>query len=440
MSQTERRVSFTDMPRVPTQGSMVKPTVPTSPALRPAVPYSGTASRVSQQTAEQSTTQSIMQAVESASGIQTDVEERQRVVIPSMVTVGGETHTPVQSPIITPSISQAPQISVSSSPVSSQPIQPVRISYNREAGSMVVTPRFSNLVLSDDVSKGIVDFLVEVEIKKKGYTILSKVFVKDSDGDIESLFIKAYDALGHVVFIDLDKAGSVKCELEIDQILIPSREEFGFDITSMLGGVLEETIRYSSGVAMICNAGICTLTHDIRTLGQYKSSAYLHSSNTSICEANLQRREFYPIVKLSDIISDNETVVRNTDAAVKKMENIAYERFVSSSNEMIGELWTLQETVSKVATNIEQTLRGISETIGALESYATGQASSPVSDEKQVIYNLKLRHELFSLLTGAANKTLGNREAIVQLNRDLNILNEFTETSKERAKYFQELP
>jgi hypothetical protein len=155
-------------------------------------------------------------------------------------------------------------------------------------------------------------------LDKKGYTILRGISIGNDEGSTISYVVATI--LGNIVYIDLDtKYTNLQPrskDLAIKRVIQNSQDEVEDEITASKCATLG-----SCGTVYECNDGFCTLQRDVATMGIQKSHFSVVSKRTS---QNVQDLDdtypAYPMVKLSEILTDNFEVIKIIERETNRLD------------------------------------------------------------------------------------------------------------------------
>lgn len=178
--------------------------------------------------------------------------------------------------------------------------------------------------VNDDMSSSPIPDLVESysldeELAKSGYTPLSKMVIVSPSGEGNVRFIKAQNQLGEPLYIAIDVDDAYISQSNSDTHLRESRVPMNIAQPDKEMAFSKAGLSVA-GVALECKNGLCTILHDEQMQAPREQNFVLiHSRQV---KETLVVASF-PIVRVSEIRSNPQTVQKNVDCALRKMRNAA---------------------------------------------------------------------------------------------------------------------
>lgn len=241
-------------------------------------------------------------------------------------------------------------------------------------------------------------FSVEKELEKSGYTPLTAIGVKNpvsAEADIK--YVKAENNIGEQIYVVVDIPGAHSNELYSEPLFRESRSAFNIP-TEEKELALSKAGFGVAGVAIECEAGLCTLAHEPSK--HTPTEKYFMFTASRKQEETLTIASF-PLVKLSDIKRNPVNCMENVDMSLRQMRNAAL-------NKCLCEVGDVQCKVKKACHLFDETLEcqkkavfGFEDSMKKLENAYCECKKCACPDAKRlddIIYNINKRNALFPCL------------------------------------------
>jgi hypothetical protein len=236
------------------------------------------------------------------------------------------------------------------------------------------------------------------ELTRAGYTPVSKMVVVSPQGEPQVKFIKAQSKFGQPLYIAVDVNDSYVAHSTHDPKFRLSHHPIA-TISSQ-----EKELAYSkaglqvSGVAFECKHGLCTVMHDEQFQEPHEQNFVL--MHTKKVEETLVLASF-PIVKMSEVRCNPQTICKHADQCLRKMRNAALHK-------CLCDIKITQEKFDKFCCLFKETLaakdkviREFDRTINLLEDNYAKCCQCPEKYEckiKEIAYNIEKRNAKFPAL------------------------------------------
>lgn len=270
---------------------------------------------------------------------------------------------------------------------------------------------------------------VENILSEHGYTVASKINVRSPGNPTVARYLEANNMMGHRVFIDIDTDGFVAVS-PTDLTLYEGKLATVIP-TSTKHGMLKCVGNGVCGVAFVCEDGICALQQE--GPGAPTETTFLYREQTNDRIARLGDRAIaYPIVRLSEIIENNELVTEIISEATNRIRQNAMDSCRENFRKMQDAIDELYDAFNEFTEVQQQAFTDLSTSITQLEDMNYDYINSPPSDEnsqeryKQLMYNLKKRHEMESELIYVCSSVSKKREKIMKWTQHLRNASEET--------------
>lgn len=289
----------------------------------------------------------------------------------------------------------------------------------------------------DDYKEIITTSSIENELINDGYTPISKIVVKTSDGDKRTQYIKAINKLGQYVFINVDGTGYTSSKTT-DLVLFESKNASIVPYSLKMGG-------YSSagkdvyGVAFECGTeAICVVTR-----GQHDLTP--HEMTYTYVETSLPVLAFkdgimsYPVIRLSEIRANPKMVLQNTDIVTSRLRESIYESELKDLEGMQHAIDALSDAFAKFNKKREEASMKIKKSLAECYEMNKTYTDSIETDDDKTSYRI-LRSNLAQRNNGAADllryiKKVADKKN--EINRIVIEINEITESCDKEFKNYE---
>lgn len=229
-----------------------------------------------------------------------------------------------------------------------------------------------------------------------GFQVCSRILVSSDSTSTKSHFeapyIEAINPLGQRIFIFLDNPEPVSPE-PTDSIMIRSPSN-NLIPHSVKIGAFDGIGLDVSGVALVCQNSICTLLRDDN--GPVENN-FTPIDKKDVPISDSENPIAYPIVRLSEILTQPDLVTFLTDRATRRLRNVTYENCkheLESTRETLSQLVNAFNQFNQLQANITLKLHS---TIKMLEDFTRQywnlSPNIPPDKYDKVISNLRKRHE-----------------------------------------------
>ena len=187
---------------------------------------------------------------------------------------------------------------------------------------------------------------VEEKLQDKDYIILEKIITKDSNNDKKAEYLKVANQKGQILFVKNDiKDGIIGIDSN-DLTMIKSSQASVIPASSKTGA--SEAVKgIADGAALECSDGLCFLSTDNNDFG-LRETVFLYSEEEAPKAGVLGKEPMaYPIVSLSEIIVNNNQVLKNVDQATARL--------------MVKPAIICQESLNKMGDSIKALVKSYNE-------------------------------------------------------------------------------
>lgn len=258
---------------------------------------------------------------------------------------------------------------------------------------------------------------VENKLFKSNYNIINKATLGEHNN-----YILAHNKDGIKVYILLDQSGFVMgrdhdVEYQRGESFLPS---------SVKNGILNGTQNMTAGAALVCDNGICTLLYD------NDSSVIEENFNNSQIEEE-QYPLAYPIVRLSEIVSNPRAVDLSVSCANRNMINNSYSILNQELQDLVDDAKTLSNCAFHTKNLINKKTYELETSINQIMKVHNHFINNaPASDkERQYVEEveeaLKIRHDQIHTLMTIIQKVANEKKNIKRIIQNISQYAEFCE-------------
>jgi hypothetical protein len=253
------------------------------------------------------------------------------------------------------------------------------------------------------------------ELLKLGYIVLSRISPSNSNSQQSSnpnssKYLKTYNPYGETVFILLEECDYPSCVLNESSTVT----ETGIPVKLTYAQCNNLDI---CGVAFECDSNVCVLKRNSENPLMFNEANFVQSSVSHPASSSMQDginflrinndSQAYPIVKLSDLRSNPEAVLKSADQSFKRMRNLSYNYISESYTTALNEVNIGANELSKEIFSFDKLSKSASisliKDIGELEHMVQdyhvieNQSEDMKRKYKIVVANLFKRHQLMDL-------------------------------------------
>ena len=250
---------------------------------------------------------------------------------------------------------------------------------------------------------------IEENLAEKGYIVTDKIFVRTPPSGIVPQYMKAKNNFGQTVFIELDSEGDVVYESENQTMvvsqnasMVPVSKQIGIYECSLSGG--------ACGVAFDCEGEVCTLTKSIDSPNQ--PTRLVLTTTTKPTEKSLSLSGSpiaYPVVRYSDIMSDQLSTAAAIEKSTSSISNARYQECKEDWNDFRKATAEMNAAAGEFSRASDMILNRVASDMRTLKSYRAFYVQSPPKTElaeakfQSVVYNINNRHESLIALFAICN-------------------------------------
>lgn len=281
---------------------------------------------------------------------------------------------------------------------------------------------------------------VEDQIIYYGYDPLGKIISIDDSNEVECRYIKAVNDRGQIVYIQPNHdswMNSDPGDFTVTETTDPSTIPHSIRNGSFLTAVPDVC-----GVILEKETELCVITQSDYNMEPEETVLIPINCSTSINDDNIDELIVaYPIVKLGEIINNNDIVVKNTCAVTVKLRNTSYQTCIKNISDMKLTCNELSKNFDSLYVEIDDSFKKLAHTIRELEGHKVDFEDNPPTDENQqikiprIVYNLKRRHEMMIELLKMCHSANSHSYQLKQINRKFSEMGDHTRRSFESVEY-----
>lgn len=364
---------------------------------------------------------------------------RLSVALPNIQTV--QKSIPLIPTTLTPS--PAPSQAVLPTPpiitVPAVPPSPTLGLSSRTPVNRSVLPRTQHNFDTKDYQSIIQNASIENELINSGYKPISKIVVKTDAGQRKTQYIKAVNKKGQKSFVLVDVSGYTTAK-PTDLTLIES-QNLSIVPYSLKSGAYECAGMDVCGVAFECGTdAVCVVARNNDDLSPKESNfIYIERQPNGIDDEGSITT--YPVIRLSEIRSNPEVVLHNTDAVTRRLRNESYQAAVYDLESSQKSIDKLNEAFARFDTVRKDVAGKLSRTLQQLEQWNEIYISNPpTTDELKSRYNLlksnlTRRNDGITTLLRIMRKVADKRAELDTITREINELTDLAEKEFANVEY-----
>lgn len=240
--------------------------------------------------------------------------------------------------------------------------------------------------------------LVEEMLIGRGYIIKYRVIVADVATSARCKYIVAVNRLGHGVFIELNAAGFVNSQ-GIDKTIVAGTTATSTSLPyDMKLRVYETSQMDTCGVVFVSNEGLVSMKFNPETFSPSESNYRFLPDSVYLNTIPVP----YPIIKLTEILHDDDFITKSVDETVRRIHNGRYDAVKANIEENLTLIERIHDKYSNFFTLQSSTLNKLIEIITILENaYNEIMSKTELTPEdyqrmNDIIVNLHARYEILS--------------------------------------------
>lgn len=275
---------------------------------------------------------------------------------------------------------------------------------------------------------------IENELLNVGYTPLSKIVVRSSNGEKRTQYIKAVNRKGQKVYILIDVNGYTTAKAS-DLTFVES-QTVTLVPYSLKVGAYECAGTNVCGVAFECGAdAVCVISRGSQDLNP-KEASYIFVERQTPSINTIESKgaiTSYPVIRLTEIRSNPPLVLQNTDVVTRRLRNTAYTAQIEELANTQKSIDKLNQAFTRFNSIRETTAPKLTHTLRTLEQYNDGYlVNPPLTDElkdryRRLQFNLAQRNDNIVTLLQIMKRVDDNRAEIDVITREINELSDIAE-------------
>jgi hypothetical protein len=267
----------------------------------------------------------------------------------------------------------------------------------------------------------------EIALKSFGYTPVQRVLI---DGEYPVNYLKCQSPLGFYIYVLVDDGKIVS----FNSNNLTAKEMVKGEVLPIPDSLASGFYHDSGNVMVVCNQGMCQMSHDGAKVDPVVTNFSLVSESRSRLVVPEGSFLAYPLVTMNELKANPKSVLTSTTIATNRLREIAYLKcheqirlFISRLNVLASNtnrFTQLQhETASKLDTYIK------AKTAEQLSITATPPKSSIVVEQQwNNLYNLNLRHSMIIKFLSVCSHFGELADKINEINAEIESLNEMMHT------------
>lgn len=337
------------------------------------------------------------------------------------------------SPGIATKTSKTPRTAINN--LATRPITPVKITTPNTALPMRPSGEIMQKEFEVRNYQGIIsNASIENELLNVGYTPLSKIVVRSSNGEKRTQYIKAVNRKGQKVYILIDVNGYTTAKAA-DLTFVES-QTVTLVPYSLKVGAYECAGTNVCGVAFECGADtVCVISRGSQDLNP-KEASYIFVERQTPSVNTIESKgaiTSYPVIRLTEIRSNPPLVLQNTDVVTRRLRNTAYMTQIEELANTQKSIDKLNQAFTRFNNIRETTAPKLTHTLRTLEQYNDGYLTNPPSTDelkdryRRLQFNLSQRNDNIVTLLQIMKRVDDNRAEIDAISREINELSDIAE-------------
>jgi hypothetical protein len=280
------------------------------------------------------------------------------------------------------------------------------------------TPSNSKIEVSKNPKSNTVEIISEVkapsydtvinnldnELLKLGYQSVGKIVIR-KNGQLQTDYVKAINQRGQKLYILVDEPGFNPISKQ--DITVMELNSAGNVPYSLKNGTFNHAGIEVLGVAFECGLdSICTLIRDEPELPPIENNYTFVNAVNNVDHSLIA----YPIVKLSEIRADKDTILDHVDCVTRRLRKAAYNTELNALKVAQISLERLENSLNAFSCLRDKTVININKTLAELNELNDCYLSNPPQDDdnresfRKVYQNLIKRNEAISTLLRCMHK------------------------------------
>lgn len=272
---------------------------------------------------------------------------------------------------------------------------------------------------------------VEDNLISKGYIPIHRVIIRNNDTDTVE-FIKARSEYGFFVYVEIDDDGYVisksdsRTYRKYQGVIIPE---------SIKSGSYREIGNNVPGVAIECSRGICLMRQSSTATSRPVETNLVHISE--LPEESIKMEDYpiaYPIVKLSEINTNNDLVLTGIVKSTADLRNTAFGDTFDGLKELKDSIDNLDSNVNSFVSNMESLTERTRTTMNRLKKYMADYKIGTLNDDetrkyRTIVEQLAKGNDLITKMLLASRRVINNKSTIDMISSEVESLEQLLNES-----------
>lgn len=288
-----------------------------------------------------------------------------------------------------------------------------------------------------DFSKIIKTSSIDSELISHGYNILNKIII-DNNGQKQTLYIKCINEFGQKVFVYIDSDGYTTSKA--NDFTLKQTSTSNFIPHSLRIGAYNCANNQVCGVAFLCpQNSVCVIKRDKDDIEPIENNFVFKTEETEgdkIASTEIDGIiTAYPVVRLSEIKTNNLQVLKNTDLVTRRLRNSIHKSLIIDIENTRSSLNDLDAEFERFIENkqlIEQKLPQVLENLNSWNlSYIKNPPTKDSEREKfeHIKNNLAIKNENAETLFNLLQKIASLKIDIDKIVDNINNVNQLMESN-----------
>lgn len=263
----------------------------------------------------------------------------------------------------------------------------------------------------------------EIALKSFGYTPIQRVTI---EGDHSVNYLKCQSPLGFYVYVLIDDGKVVS----FNSNNLTAKEMVKGEVLPIPASLASGFYHDSGNVMVVCDQGMCQMTHDGAKVDPIVTNFSLVSESRSRLIVPEGSFLAYPLITMNELKANPKSVLTSTTIATNRLREIAYLKCHEQIRLFITRLNVLSENTNRfsqlqheVASKLDTYIKD--KTKEQLSITATPPKSSVIVEKQwNNLYNLNLRHSMIIKFLSVCSHFGELADRISEINAEIESLNE----------------
>jgi len=276
---------------------------------------------------------------------------------------------------------------------------------------------------------------IEKALLERDFIPIEKILTKEN-GNVICNFIKVRDKLGHSAYVELDTTSSDGMGFlsvsSNDQIFTKSNEASVIPYSLKLGS-FEASNNDLYGVGFECDNSICVMSRKDNSLDPIET-VFTHTRGSDNDMGIQESHPIpFPVVKMTEILSNPKVVEKNITSSHNRMRNIAFNSCSKDLDAMKNNLFHLDDEIHKFDKISKEVSSALSCSINSLENMYSAYEKRGVKCQKDmenvraIKFNLNKRSDLLNDYIAMCHNMRNRSEKIAVLAEEIRQFNEYAQ-------------